>query len=103
VSRARRSKGTGDVDLPLSAVGSRADQVCGDDPDYELTEARVERLLTAAEAARLLGIKESWLYAEARANRIPHVRLGRYVRFRHESLERWAREHERGSNSGTSS
>jgi hypothetical protein len=33
---------------------------------------------------------------EARADRIPHVRLGRYVRFDGEQLEAWWRERSRG-------
>jgi excisionase family DNA binding protein len=53
-------------------------------------------LLTAAEAAALLSVPRTWVLAEARANRIPHVRVGRYVRFRRESLIAWVAERERG-------
>jgi excisionase family DNA binding protein len=35
--------------------------------------------------------------AEARANRIPHVRLGRYVRFRRAAIEAWVISNERGA------
>lgn len=49
------------------------------------------RLLDAAEAGRLLSVPASWVLAEARANRIPHVRLGRYVRFSADELEEWWR------------
>jgi excisionase family DNA binding protein len=56
----------------------------------------VERLLTAEQVAALLGVKRGWVYAQARADRIPHVRLGRYTRFRVESIEAWAAERERG-------
>jgi excisionase family DNA binding protein len=55
------------------------------------------RLLTADDVAELLGVGKDWLYAEVRANRIPHVRLGRSVRFRAESIEQWIRELERGA------
>jgi excisionase family DNA binding protein len=36
-----------------------------------------------------------WVYREVRAKRLPHIRLGRYVRFRREWIEAWldAREH----------
>src|SRR4051812_35142850 len=37
-------------------------------------------LLTAEEVAEALRVPRSWVYAEARAGRLPHVRLGRYVR-----------------------
>lgn len=55
------------------------------------------QLLTAEDVADMLGIGKDWIYAEVRANRIPHVRLGRYVRFRAESIEQWIRELERGA------
>ena len=53
-------------------------------------------LLTADEAAVLLSVPKSWVLAQARANRIPHVRLGHYVRFQAEALEEWSRERARG-------
>ena len=56
----------------------------------------MRRLLTAQDVAEFLQVKMSWVYAEARANRIPHVRLGRYTRFDPESIEAWAAEREQG-------
>jgi len=46
-------------------------------------------LLTAEQAAELLGVPKTWVLAEARADRIPHVRLGRYVRFDADALRAW--------------
>jgi predicted DNA-binding transcriptional regulator AlpA len=37
----------------------------------------VDRLLTADEVAQRLGVRTQWVWAQARAQRIPHVRLGR--------------------------
>lgn len=48
-------------------------------------------LLDAAAAAELLAVPKSWLLAEARADRVPHVRLGRYVRFDSDELAEWVR------------
>lgn len=48
-----------------------------------------ERLLTADEVAVRLGVQPSWVNRAARANRIPHVRVGRYRRFRWQDLEAW--------------
>jgi excisionase family DNA binding protein len=42
----------------------------------------MDRLLTAEELAEQLGMKTDWVGAQARAGRIPHVRLGRYRRHR---------------------
>ena len=53
-------------------------------------------LLDAAEAGRLLSVPPSWVLAEARADRIPHVRLGRYVRFSAEELKEWWQSRVRG-------
>ena len=47
------------------------------------------QLLTADEVAAYLRVKRSWVYAETRANRIPHVRLGRYVRYQVDGVELW--------------
>ncbi len=54
------------------------------------------RLLTAQEAGELLAVPKSWVLAEARADRIPHVRLGRYVRFDGEELVGWWESRRRG-------
>ena len=46
-------------------------------------------LLTVDEVAQRLGVTKDWVWAQARAGRIPHVRLGRYRRFREEAIEEW--------------
>jgi excisionase family DNA binding protein len=56
----------------------------------------MDRLLTADELAERLGMKTEWVWAQARAGRIPHVRLGRYRRFRESAVEEWLRELETG-------
>ena len=47
------------------------------------------RLLDAKAAAAVLGVPPSWVLAEARAERIPHKRLGRYVRFDEREITAW--------------
>jgi excisionase family DNA binding protein len=51
-----------------------------------------ERLIDARAAGRLLGVPHTWVLAQARAGRIPHHRLGHYVRFRRSDLEQWLLE-----------
>ena len=53
-------------------------------------------LLDARQAGDLLNVPHTWVLAEARADRIPHVRLGRYVRFDRDALTDWARARQRG-------
>ena len=59
-----------------------------------------EPLLDAKGAARLLNVPASWILAEARANRLPHIRLGRYVRFSAAELEAWCRARHQGPQQG---
>jgi excisionase family DNA binding protein len=53
-------------------------------------------LLDAEGAAELLGVPKTWVLAQARADRIPHIRLGRYVRFDADELLAWAKARQRG-------
>ena len=53
-----------------------------------------DALLVAGEVAQLLRVTPAWVYAETRANRLPHVRLGRYVRYRKSAILAWLDEEE---------
>ncbi len=55
-----------------------------------------DRLLTACEVAAFLAVKESWVREATRDGRLPHLRLGRYRRYRPEVLERWLEEQQAG-------
>jgi excisionase family DNA binding protein len=55
-----------------------------------------DRLLTAAEIAERLNVPESWVRQEARADRMPHIRLGRYVRFDWPAVVVWLEEQRAG-------
>src|ERR1700736_143590 len=46
-------------------------------------------IITANEVAALLRMTPAWVYAETRRNRIPHMRLGRYFRYRRSAIEAW--------------
>lgn len=51
-------------------------------------------LVDAEEAAKLLGVPATWLMNHARAGRIPHQKLGHYVRFDIDRLIAWLEENE---------
>lgn len=53
-----------------------------------------EELLVASDVAAWLGVTVAWVYAETRADRIPHIPVGRYYRYRPSSIEAWLREQE---------
>ncbi|PWU23512.1 MAG: DNA-binding protein [Candidatus Rokuibacteriota bacterium] len=51
--------------------------------------------LTIHEAADLLRVKVSWLYERTRTNSVPHVKLGKYLRFDRDELIAWVAEFRR--------
>lgn len=53
-------------------------------------------LIDSKAAAELLGVPETWVRRQARENAIPHVRLGRYVRFDPATIEAWWRARQQG-------
>ena len=77
-------------------------EACGDmqltmsEPLQQHLFAPDNRLLHAEEVARILGVPKTWVYAETRAGRLPHVNVGRYRRYRLEAVQEWIVEHERG-------
>src|SRR4051812_17242847 len=62
--------------------------------------AVADTLLQPAEVAERLGVPVSWVYAECRAGRMPHVKLGKYTRVRSEALNAWIAALEAGSLKG---
>lgn len=60
-----------------------------------------EPLIDSDAAGELLGVPASWVRAQARAGRIPHVRLGHYVRFDRAELLTWRAAQAAGPATGT--
>lgn len=69
----------------------------GDPPAPGGSRPGIDPLLTAEEVATLLRVTKAWVYAETRAKRIPHVPLGRYVRYRRSAVLQWLGALERES------
>ena len=46
-------------------------------------------MLTADDVCSLFQIKKSYLYALTSENRIPHFKIGGFLRFRRSQLEAW--------------
>lgn len=68
-----------------------------------VAERQRPRLVDARAMAEILGLFNakgeplaSWVLAEARADRIPHTRLGKYPRFDPEVVRDWWRARQRG-------
>jgi len=58
-----------------------------------------DRLLTAAELAEMLNVSPHWVrrHTHARANGIPHFRLGKYPRYKLDRVQEWLERQERGA------
>jgi excisionase family DNA binding protein len=55
-----------------------------------------DRLLVAAEVADMLAVTERWVREHTRSGLIPCVRLGKYVRYRADTVLAWVAEQETG-------
>ncbi len=49
----------------------------------------MERLLLAEEVAQMLSVSKDRVYSLTRQNLIPHVRIGRQLRFSYRAIEDW--------------
>jgi len=52
-------------------------------------------MLTIDEAAALLRVPKSWLYERTRTNSVPHMKVGKYLRFDRQEFLEWARQFRR--------
>jgi len=55
----------------------------------------MDSLLTAEELSRKLKISQATIYRWTQQEYIPHVRIGRSVRFKEKSVLKWLNERER--------
>jgi excisionase family DNA binding protein len=53
-----------------------------------------DALLTAEQAAAILSVPTSWVYQKTREGVLPHVKIGRYRRYRQSSLIAWVDSNE---------
>ena len=55
----------------------------------------MEQLLTVAELSNLLKMKPSTIYHWTSAGFVPHVKVGRFIRFRASDVEAWLEQRQR--------
>jgi excisionase family DNA binding protein len=63
-----------------------------------------DRLLDVKEAAALLNVPESWIYQHVRArseDKLPHIKLGKYIRFSTQALIEWLGARQLGGDNTT--
>ena len=49
----------------------------------------LEPLLEAEEVAKILGVDVGYIYSQARAKKIPSIKLGKYRKFSPSQLKKW--------------
>lgn len=52
-----------------------------------------EQLLTLHDVVRILQVKPSWVYDAVEGNRLPAVKIGRFLRFRLEDIQAFIERH----------
>jgi excisionase family DNA binding protein len=60
----------------------------------EADKKKRKKLLTIDELAEMLSVSKNTIYAWTHERRIPHVKLGRNVRFNPEKIEAWLKKKE---------
>jgi len=82
--------------LPEYAMAVRDDTAT--DPARVLPPSPLsEPLLDAEAAAALLAVRPSWIYEAVRTGRMPHLKIGRHVRFLRSDLEQWVVDQRRAA------
>ena len=51
--------------------------------------AALEPLLEADQVAKILGVDTAYVYSQARAGKIPSIKLGKYRKFSPSQLKKW--------------
>ena len=66
---------------PTSTDGERNGAASGLPPNPSIESQVTVRLVGVNEMAGILGVPVSWLYENTHKKKIPHVRVGRYLRY----------------------
>ena len=56
-----------------------------------------DQLQTVDWLARKLNVKRSWVYSAVASGKLPHVRIGKYLRFRPDQVSAFLQSHSRGA------
>ena len=55
----------------------------------EAQAAQERALLTPEEVARYFQVNRQWVYERTSKNEIPHIKVGKYLRFEQQEIKRW--------------
>lgn len=82
--------------LPDATTGGEAAARHDSEPVSWPGASPPDRLLTADEVAALLCVPTRWVREHSRSGLLPSVKLGRYVRYRRETVLDWVETQETG-------
>ncbi len=93
------------ADAPGEVISLPTDGLAGRDRSTAVTlhggNGHMRESLLTAQVGELLGVPPSWVYEQSRRGRIPTVTLGRYRRYRRETIKAWLEQLEgNGTNGG---
>ena len=66
-----------------------------------IEDKKLDRLLTVEEIASILNVKQSHIYTLTSQKRIPHIKMGKQLRFRESAINKWLKDMEVCDNGGT--
>ena len=84
----------------LSAVSSKGHGSKSFQQREESTVAQMnssEYLLSVPELSRYLGVSKSYIYKNVQREKLPHMRLGRLLKFNRAQIDEWLRRKEANS------
>ncbi len=55
-----------------------------------------ETLVGIDKIEEITGLPRSWLYSASAAGRVPHYKIGKYLKFSPSEVQRWLESHRRG-------
>lgn len=80
----------------MSLLGNSLLSVSREDGPMDPAPSTSDTLLDVKGAAELLNVPESWIYQHVRSRaeeKLPHFKLGKYIRFSTKALVRWLEMH----------
>ena len=91
-TRIPRSRARSHTRIAIVRGSIRADHSADSSAAFNHESIQAERLITVDELAAQLNVPPSWIYNHTRLRtiqRIPHLKLGKYVRFQPSAVRHW--------------
>ena len=54
-----------------------------------VSDNRGDGLLNVESLSEYLGVNKTWVYDRVKFNEIPHIKMGKYLRFKKKQIDKW--------------